>query len=179
MVILAIAILVLAVIIIWQSSRLIKKEGLPEGKLIYSDHRQWESVNKPLFDRAIGLTGKPDYIIKKGKQFIPIEIKSGNNKPSIPDSHVFQLAAYCYLVDKEFHQRPTYGIIHYAPHNNNQQNQGQRTYAINYTKSLESTLVATIEQMRSIDHRQEMFRSHQSPARCKRCGYRLTCDQRL
>lgn len=179
MVILAIFILLLAVVIIWQSSTLIKKKGLPEGRLIYSDHSQWKTVTTPLFDRALGLTGKPDYIVKNGRQFIPVEIKSDNGKSSIPDSHIFQLAAYCYLIDNEFHQRPTYGIIHYAPTGLKQENQNPRTYAINYTKSLESTLFSTIEQIRAVDHHQEIPRSHQSPARCKRCGYRSTCDQRL
>jgi hypothetical protein len=70
MVILAISILILAMLVIWQSSVFIKKEGLPGGKLIYADHRQWKSVTTPLFDRALGLTGKPDYIVNQGRQFI-------------------------------------------------------------------------------------------------------------
>lgn len=178
MVILAVAILILAIIAIWGSSILLKKKGLPEGKLIYADTHQWQSVVNPLYDSDLGLTGKPDYIIKKGYQIIPVEIKSGGRNSTIPDSHIYQLTAYCYLIQKEYHQRPSYGIIHYTSGNPEHSNT-DHTYAINYTKQLETSLFTAIKLMRSSQYHHETPRSHQSPGRCKRCGYRSNCDQRL
>lgn len=179
MVIFALAILILAIIVIRGSSILIEKQGLPQGKLIYTDTHQWQSIVKPLFDRELGLTGKPDYIIRNGREIIPVEIKSfrGNSTPL--DSHVFQLAAYCYLIHKEFDQRPPYGIIHYTPGNEKYNSSASQTYAIDYSKKLETRLLNTIEQMQSIDTSLPPSRSHQTAWRCKRCGYRSNCDQRL
>ncbi len=179
MVILAVSIIILAIVILWQSSKLLKKGGLPGGKLIYADTHLWKSVITPLFDQELGLTGKPDYMIKKGKQVIPVEIKSGSGNSLPSESHLFQLTAYCYLIQKEFHQKPAYGIIHYTPVGEKQPNHDNQTYAINYTKQLESNLLTIIKQMRAFENRNFIPRSHHSPTRCKRCGYRAKCDQRL
>lgn len=179
MVILAVTIIILALVAIWQSSRLLKKEGLPEGKLVYSDTHLWQSVVTPLFDQELGLTGKPDYIIKKGHEIIPVEIKSGGGNSTPRDSHIYQLAAYCYLIQKTFEQRPAYGIIHYTCGNEKSIKNNSQTYTINYTKQLETTLLTAINQIRSSENHREIPRSHHSPSRCKRCGYRTNCDQRL
>lgn len=179
MVILALVILTLAIITIWVSSRLLKKEGLPEGKLIYADTHLWQPTVTPLFDRELGVTGKPDYIVKKGHQIIPVEIKSSRGNSTLPDSHIYQLAAYCYLIQKEYHQKPTCGIIHYTSGTHQKSNTGGQTYAINYTKELESGLLTTIKQIRSFENSHEPARSHHSYWRCKRCGYHSNCDQRL
>jgi len=179
MVILAFAILILAILAIWGSSIMLKKEGFPKGRLIYADTTRWQSTIKPFFDQELGLTGKPDYILKNGNQIIPVEIKSSSRNSTPPDSHIYQLAAYCYLIQKEYHQKPTYGIIHYTSTSNEQQKPDQHTYAINYTKELETRLYTSIKQIRTFENSLQPNRSHQSPRRCKRCGYRTHCEQKL
>lgn len=175
LIVFALLLLVLAVVVLWLSRRQQRSTGLPAGRVIYSDTDQWGKVERPLFDKATGLTGKPDYLVEQedGDVLIPVEVKSGR-APSVPyDSHVFQLAAYCFLVERTYSTRPPYGILRYR----------DRTFAIDYTPELEEELLKLLDEIRA-DTRQmekgrEIDRSHHEPARCARCGYRNYCDQRL
>lgn len=160
---------VLALVLLLLAYRQRTASGLPHGRLISSDTGAWGPVPEPLYDRHLGLTGKPDYLVESSGNLIPVEVKS-SRAPSAPyDSHVYQLAAYCLLVESHFGKRPPYGILHYADH----------TFAIDYTLELEASLLELLEEMRADEHRRTVQRSHDQPARCARCGYRSVCDQRL
>lgn len=166
----ALALLALALFILWLSSRRQKEAGLPGGRVVYTDTRAWGApLEKPLYDSKLGLTGKPDYLVEQKGQIIPVEVKSGRAPDSPYDSHIYQLAAYCLLVDKIYGKRPPYGIIHYP----------SRSFAVDYTPALESSLLDLLAEMRRDDPRAEVDRSHDDPARCRRCGFRHVCDQKL
>lgn len=161
--------LLFALSLLWVSSRQRHAAGLPGGRLIYIDTNQWGSVEKPLYDPLLGLTGKPDYLIAQGSKMIPIEVKSNRVSQAPYDSHIYQLAAYCLLVQRTFGKRPPYGILHYP----------NRTFAIDYTPELETSLLDFVTEMRASESRKEVDRSHQSPSRCHHCGFRSSCDQAL
>lgn len=165
----ALALLFLAFIFFFQSDRQQKSAGLPGGRVVYTDTHGWGRVEKPLFYAALELTGKPDYLIEKNGQMIPVEVKSGRAPEAPYDSHIFQLASYCLLVEKTYGKRPPYGIIHYE----------NRDFAIDYTHELETALIELLADMKEDDVRREVSRSHEQPARCKRCGFRNVCDQSL
>ena len=165
----ALLLLIAALAVLWIAGRQRRATGLPAGRIIYSDTNQWERVEKPLYDPISGLTGKPDYLIDEGGILIPVEVKS-SRAPSLPhDSHIYQLAAYCRLVERTYHQRPPYGILHYR----------DRTFSIDYTPALEGELDDLLDEIRVQERRGEANRSHHEPARCSRCGYRSICDQQL
>lgn len=165
----AVILLVLALLFLWNAARQRRASGLPEGRVIYSDTGGWGRVEKPLYDPVTGLTGKPDYLVEQNGRWIPVEVKSGY-APSAPrEGHVFQLAAYCLLVEHSTGKRPPYGILRYR----------NRTYAIDYTPTLEADLRELLGEMRLEERRGESARSHDEPARCARCGFRGVCDQRL
>lgn len=160
---------VVAVALLGLANRRRKESGLPYGRLIASDTGAWGPVSDPLYNRELGLTGKPDYLVESGSDLIPVEVKS-SRAPSAPyDAHIFQLAAYCLLVESHFGRRPPYGILRYADH----------TFAIDYTNELEAALLELIEEMRNDERRRSVNRSHDQQGRCIRCGYRSTCDQHL
>ena len=122
-----------------------------------------------LYDSSLGLSGKPDYIVRQKHKYIPIELKSGKS-PRMPyESHILQLAAYCYLIEKEYGKRPPYGIIQYQ----------DKKFAIDYTSGLEFRLMETITKMREMNLSQDVPRSHQESSRCNGCGFRQDCDQRI
>src|SRR5512138_555781 len=98
----------LALYLFWQAARRRRSAGLPGGKVIYADTRQWGPVEKPLFDASLGLSGKPDYLVQHGEQVIPVEVKTGRTPTEPRDTHVYQLAAYCLLVESNFKIRPAY-----------------------------------------------------------------------
>jgi CRISPR-associated exonuclease Cas4 len=117
----------------------------------------------------LDLTGKPDYLIDQNGQLIPVEVKSGRAPAAPYDAHIYQLAAYCLLVERTYGRRPTHGIIHYP----------DRDFAVDYTSELESALLDLLADMRRDEQKSQIDRSHEQAARCVRCGYRNACDQRL
>lgn len=165
----AVFLFVLAIVFLWQSGRKQRSAGLPGGRVIYTDTGAWGKVEKPLYDPALGLTGKPDYLVEKNGQLIPVEVKSGRAPEAPYDSHIYQLAAYCLLVERTMGARPPYGIIHY----------NDRDFAVDYTPDLENALLDVLADMRRDDRREEVERSHDSPARCNKCGFRNICEERL
>ncbi len=165
----ALGLLLLAVVFFVLSGRTRQRAGLPGGRVIYADTGKWEKAEKPLYDPLTRITGRPDYLVKQGKQIIPVEVKSGRAPENPYDSHIFQLAAYCLLVEREYGQRPSYGIIHY----------GARTFAVPYTEELESALIDLLTDMRQQDGKRSVARSHDQPERCQGCGFAHLCDQAL
>lgn len=160
---------ILALFFFWQSNRQQKAMGLPGGQVIYTDTGAWGKVEKPFFYAALSLTGKPDYLIQKDGQIIPVEVKSGLAPQEPYDSHIFQLASYCLLVEKHYGKRPPYGIIHYE----------NKDFSIRYTKELEFALIELLADMREDDVKNQVERSHEQASRCKRCGYQKICDESL
>jgi CRISPR-associated exonuclease Cas4 len=165
----ALFLFILAVILLWLSSRQRKQAGLPGGRIIYTDTRAWGEVEKPLYDAQLGLTGKPDYLVEQNGQIIPVEVKSGRAPDAPYDSHIYQIAAYCLLVQRGMGKRPPYGIIHYS----------DRDFAVDYTPELENNLLDVLAEMRRDEVRTNVPRSHEVQARCNRCGFRDLCDQKL
>ena len=161
--------LIVALILFFISGRQRRAAGLPSGRVVYTDMRAWGKVEKPLFDKDLGLTGKPDYLIEQHGKIIPVEVKTGRTPESPYDSHIFQVAVYCLLVQKVYGKRPAYGIIHYPG----------RDFAVDYTLDLENALLDLLAEMRIHEQRSKVARSHEDEQRCRRCGFREVCDQRL
>jgi len=163
------ALFLLALYLFWQSGRQRRQAGLPGGRVIYSDTRGWGAVERPLYDHSLGLAGKPDYLVRQGGSIIPVEVKSRRAPEAPYDAHIFQLASYCLLVEKNYHVRPPYGILHY----------NDRDFAIDYTPELEFALMDLLADMRRDERKDEVDRSHEQATRCTRCGFRNLCDQSL
>lgn len=158
-----------AVFLLVLSLILRRRAGLPEGRIVYSDPGLWGKVEKPMYDSALGLTGKPDYLVKNHHQVIPVEVKSMWAPREPYDSHRLQLGAYCLLVERSLGQRPPYGLLRYR----------NRTFRIPFTSSFEDEVIGILEDIRNHKDLEDACRSHEHPNRCARCGYRNRCDQRL
>jgi CRISPR-associated exonuclease Cas4 len=100
---------------------------------------------------------------------IPVEVKSSRGRQTPYDSHIYQLAAYCLLIEQSYGLKPEYGILHYA----------NRDFAIDYTPELKQGVIDLVREIRSFGRRRSMDRSHESPNRCQNCGYKSICDQSL
>jgi CRISPR-associated exonuclease Cas4 len=170
---LAVLLILLSVVLFWLATRQQKSAGLPAGRVIYADTSRWAALEKPLYDALLGLTGKPDYLVEavelEGEPIIPVEVKSRHAGQAPYDSHIYQLAAYCLLVERQLGRRPPYGILKYP----------DQVFSIDFTPALETALRDTLEAMRSAERSKGAARSHNSPPRCARCGYRGVCDQNL
>jgi len=155
----------LLILIHWRQ----KAAWIPSGRIIYSDTRSWGKSERVLFDPEIQLAGKPDYLVRQGSQIIPVEVKSSSIGQTPYAGHILQLAAYCRLVTTSFGTRPAYGILHYS----------NRTFMIDYTPKLEAELLKLVKNIQSHGESQEIARSHNHVGRCRSCGYRSVCDQKL
>jgi len=166
---LILALFLIAFLLLRQSAARRRESGLPGGRVVYSDTGTWGAVDQALYDPVWDLTGKPDYLIRQGGTIIPVEVKSGRT-PSAPyDSHIYQLAAYCLLVERVMDVRPEYGLIKYP----------QRIYRVDYTPALERSLKDLLDEIRAGQRKRALDRSHQEPARCRSCGFGSLCDQSL
>lgn len=88
-----------------------KSFGVLSGDAVYTDTQKLSG--EVLYSDTLQLKGKPDYIIKKGDEYIPVEVKTGKT-PNIPyRNHVAQLFAYCALIEEKYNVRPKYGVIKY------------------------------------------------------------------
>ncbi len=166
---LALLLVLLAICLLWLANRQQKNAGLPGGQVIYADVGKWQKNHQALYDPKLDLTGKPDYLVyEKNGAVIPVEVKTGHTPSQPYDSHIFQLAAYCYLVESVLERKPPHGILHYP----------KKTFEIAYTQDLREALMDVLADMRlKLRSGQDVLPSHHSPARCAGCGYRNDCDQ--
>lgn len=155
--------------LLWLARRLRARSGLPTGRVLAADVGPWQRLDRPLFSRRHGLTGRPDYIVADGANLIPVEVKSARAPARPYASHILQLAAYCLLVAETSGRRPPYGILRYA----------DRTFQIPYTRELEEQLLDVLEEMRGDLAAGDAPRRHRDPRRCAACGYRDVCDEAL
>lgn len=164
----AIAVLAVAVFLIVRGERSQREAGLPAGRVVYNDTSAWVKTEKPLYDPDWALAGKPDYLVVNGKETVPVEVKSCAANEPYP-GHVLQLAAYCRLVQVQTGVRPKLGYLHY--HNT--------TFEIEYTRELEIQLKQLVEEIRGTPVSSKTPRSHDQLARCRACGYREICEDRM
>lgn len=167
--ILAFILLLLGVLLFWASTRRRRGLGVPEGRVVYEDSGATRRLEQPLFAEDLNLVGRPDYLIENKQGLVPVEVKSGRTPTRPFESHILQLAAYCALVQRNFDQRPAYGIIRYP----------ERSFTVEYTEKLERQLMALLDEMRAGLSRRELHRSHQVTAKCRSCGYFELCPERL
>jgi len=169
MVALILLLLLVGAVLLWLARRLRARSGLPAGRVVAADVGPWRRLDRPLFSRRHGLTGRPDYVVADGADLIPVEVKSARAPARPHASHVLQLAAYCLLVAETSGRRPPYGILRYA----------DRTFQIPYTQELEERLLEVLEAMREDLAAGDAPRRHQDPRRCAACGYREVCEEAL
>jgi CRISPR-associated exonuclease Cas4 len=149
-----------------RGEQLIRKYKIEDGDVAYSDSPKQKDI---LTSKIMPLQGKPDYVVKLNGHYVPVEIKSGKAPRRPYDSHVQQLAAYCYLVNETYGVRPPHGVIAYPEHR----------FEISYTPALEDQLLKNLLRMQLAERTGEAHRNHESPKRCAGCSRREGCPERL
>ncbi|MBG0770126.1 MAG: Dna2/Cas4 domain-containing protein [Anaerolineaceae bacterium] len=166
----ALALIAAAILFLWLANRQRRQAGLPAGRISYTDVGEWQPNHQALYDPKLGLAGKPDYLVYINGVPVPVEVKSGRTPTAPYDSHIIQLAAYCYLVEVTTGKVPPYGLLRYP----------KETFEIAYTPELRLELLELVGAIRTDSRRRTPpERSHDNARRCSGCGFRETCDQRL
>lgn len=146
-----------------------RSTGVPWAPVVYTDTRTWQQPQQPLYAYRYGLVGKPDYLIKRGRHLIPVEVKPGRRARTPYDSDQMQLAAYCLLVEETTGRRPPFGVLRYA----------DVTFKIPFDARRRRDLVSILHEMQAVTPNDFVPRSHDESARCCGCGYADQCEQRL
>jgi CRISPR-associated exonuclease Cas4 len=149
----------------WQRSRL----DFPSGRVIYIDTERLRKPEGTLFSANYSLVGRPDYLVNQGGWIIPIEVKSGAAPAAPYPSQLYQLAAYGLLVKEHFGRMPPYGILKYR----------DRAVEIPFSSRLLDDVGKVLEEIQADSAKQSVDRSHAEAKRCRACGFRAACDQRL
>jgi len=139
---------------------------IQEGMITYSD------LSKPakvFFSKRFRIAGKPDYIIKKNKHYIPVEFKTSKSyQPQ--NSHIFQLAGYCHLLEENFGGFVPYGILVYND---------IYEYEVPFDPKLRYEFEYTLKNMRNAIKTGKISRNHSDFNRCKSCSMRTYCQAKL
>ena len=139
---------------------------IQDGKITYSD---LSKPGKPFFSKRYRIAGKPDYIVKKNKRYIPVEVKTGaHNDPQ--KNHIFQLASYCHLLEENYGGFVPYGILVY---NNRYQ------YKIPFDPKIRFEFENTLKNMRNAIKTGRITRNHNDYYKCKNCSMQIYCEDKL
>jgi len=138
-----------------------KSYGLPEGLILYSD---LNFPAKPLFSNRFQLVGKPDFIIRKQNHSIPVEVKSGRG--TYPhQSQVFQLAAYCQILEDASGVFVPEGILLY----------NNVPFSVAFDPKLRFELESVMKTMRTSLRSGTVKRNHDDARRCRHCSMKRYC----
>lgn len=161
--------LALAGVLFLGAALLRRRTGLLPGLIVWDDeHEQRGKIPEPLYDPETGLTGRPDYILRRGRDWVPVELKSRPAPRTPYRGHVLQAGAYCLLLQAQFGWRPGMALLQYS----------DRGFPIPYTQELEVDVRRTLARIHSFQATLPE-RSHDSASRCRACGFQSECDQAL
>src|ERR1700686_2397615 len=94
---------------------LLARTGLPTREILYADVGATFPQPTPLISKRYRLSGRPDYLVRVKDGIVPVELKSrpapSSGRPY--DGHLFQLAAYCLLVEDVCRVSVPYGVVKY------------------------------------------------------------------
>jgi CRISPR-associated exonuclease Cas4 len=147
-------------------NKLKNKYNIPDGKITYQDLNM---PAKPFFSKRYKITGKPDYIIKKNNNFIPIEVKTGTYSYA-QENHILQLAAYCQLLEENYNRFVPYGILVYSDISK---------FKIPFDPKTRFELESAIKNIRKVMKTGNISRNHNAIGKCKNCSMNQFCDFKL
>lgn len=137
-----------------------------KGKIVYTD---LDKPAKTIFSEKYRLAGKPDYIVKRKNNYIPIEVKKvESNSPF--KNHILQLASYCLLLEDKFKKEVPFGVLVYS--------KGQQ-FKIPFDENLRRELSKIISNIKNSIRKKSVMRNHNFVNRCLFCSYRHVCNQKI
>ncbi|HET7457463.1 MAG TPA: PD-(D/E)XK nuclease family protein [Gemmatimonadaceae bacterium] len=128
-----------------------------------------------LRDPALGVRGRPDYLVEEpvtagAPLLVPIEVKPSRRSARLYESDEVQLGAYLLALRATHPERAAgHGYVRYAA----------RGFRVELTAALERRVRAIVAAVRAGRSAAVVHRSHDVPARCAACPVRERCDERL
>jgi CRISPR-associated exonuclease Cas4 len=163
---------IIAAAFAWLLGRgLFRRTGLPARSILFDDIGSILPQCTALTSARFRLTGRPDYLVRVKDGVVPVELKSSRSPSAgLPyEGHLFQLAAYCLLVEDIFSVSVPYGLVRYE----------DRSICVDYTPSLRTSLIALLDEIRTAKRGAECHINHSLPSKCRSCGFRSDCGESL
>ena len=155
-------IFLLAILLKLRSRR--RSLAIPEGQEVYQD---LPGKGRILRSVELGISGKPDMIVRKGRTIIPYEYKS-TNASSPRDGHLYQMFAYFAILEENYPgQSIPYGILKYR----------ETAFKVHNSSENRWKLLSILDEMRNSDR--HAIRNHNNRGKCFRCSFREVCRQSL
>jgi CRISPR-associated exonuclease Cas4 len=121
-------------------------------------------------DPALGIRGRPDYLVREAAGLVPIEIKPMRRATMLYESDRVQIGAYLLLVRANYpHAFAGYGRVRYR----------ETAFVVHLTPELEALCVATAAAVRAARVAIDVHRTHDVPAKCRTCAMRPVCSEAL
>lgn len=136
-----------------------------DGKVLYVG----TDDQRLLVSERYKLTGRPDYILMVGGEFIPVDLKTGRQPRGPLFSHILQIGAYCLLLSDENGKRVSRGILKY----------GEVEHEVEFDDELENLLLGKLAEMRGMIKSGDVHRNHNRVGKCAGCSRRDHCPERL
>jgi CRISPR-associated exonuclease Cas4 len=115
------------------------------------------------------IVGKPDRIEKWLWRIVPVEYKSAAER--VYESHRAQLLTYCLLIEECWGVRPPYGVVVLRS--------GKRV-KVRFTGKAREKILEVAEQMRHMQRDLSVqAEATPSPGKCRACGQRQHCSQKV
>jgi CRISPR-associated exonuclease Cas4 len=150
----------LASILFFLSTRARRSAGVPAGEVFYQDLVGQPFAARDLRSVLLGISGKPDCLIRTIDGIVPVELKHPSGRRR----------AYCVLVEEQLKAKVPYGLVIYG---------GQQVRRVELTTANREWLMHTIAAVRTARLAKAAKRNHNQSGRCSGCGVRDHCDQAL
>jgi CRISPR-associated exonuclease Cas4 len=171
--VMAATLVVLALVLFLLAARSRKKTGILTGEVFYQDLPGQPFFGEPLRSGVLGISGKPDCLVRATDGTIPVELKNSGRSPArggVYANHMIQALAYCALVEDQMKVRVPYALVIYA---------GQQVRKVEFTEERRRWLLQTIHEVEVARARLTANRNHDHHGRCAGCGVRSQCHQAL
>jgi len=145
-----------------------------DTKVEYTDTESTGGEKAKLFkSKKHGVSGRPDIILEKDDEHIPVEIKTGRVPKGPYFSHIIQIAAYGLVLEEEYGKRPSYGLIKYGPKGD------EKEFKIDLDDDLMKLLKEKLDLMREGIKTGDVHRNHRRDGKCRSCSRRRDCPETL
>lgn len=141
--------------------------NIRDGEVKYVDTD--DSLPEMLVSEKHRLRGRPDFILEREGDNIPVEVKTGRVPKGPFFSHILQIVAYCLLIEETYGKPPPYGIIKYS----------SAEFEIEYDESLKDLLIGKLSDMRKAVETEDVHRNHNREGKCRFCSRKELCHESL
>ena len=139
-----------------EQRRKLRSYGLSEGKRIFNC---WLTASKT------GLTGKPDMLIIKGRDYFPVDFKFTEKPPG--KNHLYQLCGYCIMLDEVYGCRAETAFIYQIPNHD--------VKVFHLDDKIKSECREVVAEIRDMIGQERMPDATPSRGRCVECEYQNYC----